>query len=48
LQITPKRLGELMRDPDRDKARRVAEAMLGMVKLDVAALEAAATATTTA
>jgi predicted 3-demethylubiquinone-9 3-methyltransferase (glyoxalase superfamily) len=41
-QITPKRLGELMRDPDRQKARRVAEAMLGMVKLDVAALEAAA------
>jgi predicted 3-demethylubiquinone-9 3-methyltransferase (glyoxalase superfamily) len=41
-QITPKRLGELMRDPDRQKARRVAEAMLGMVKLDIAALEAAA------
>ena len=43
-QITPKRLGELMGDPDREKARRVTEAMLGMVKLDVAALEAAARA----
>jgi len=41
-QITPRRLGELVRDPDRAKARRVAEAMLGMVKLDIAALEAAA------
>jgi predicted 3-demethylubiquinone-9 3-methyltransferase (glyoxalase superfamily) len=42
-QITPRRLGELMRDPDTDKAKRVAEAMLKMVKLDVAGLEAAAT-----
>jgi predicted 3-demethylubiquinone-9 3-methyltransferase (glyoxalase superfamily) len=41
-QIVPKRLGELMSDPDRDKARRVAEAMLKMVKLDIAELEAAA------
>lgn len=41
-QITPRRLGELMRDPDPAKARRVAEAMLKMVKLDIAALEAAA------
>ena len=31
-QITPKRLGELMRDPDPAKARRVTEAMLKMVK----------------
>ena len=43
-RITPKRLGELMSDPDPAKARRVAEAMLGMVKLDIAALEAAARA----
>jgi len=43
-QIAPRRLGELMRDPDREKARRVTEAMLGMVKLDIAALEAAAQA----
>jgi predicted 3-demethylubiquinone-9 3-methyltransferase (glyoxalase superfamily) len=41
-QITPKRLGELMGDPDRQKARRVTEAMLGMVKFDIAALETAA------
>lgn len=41
-QITPKRLGELMGDPDREKARRVTEAMLKMVKLDIAGLEAAA------
>lgn len=40
-QIVPRRLGELMGDPDRIKARRVAEAMLGMVKLDIAGLEAA-------
>ena len=41
-QIAPKRLGELMRDPDGDKVKRVAEAMLKMVKLDIAGLEAAA------
>lgn len=41
-QIQPKRLGELMRDPDRARAGRVTEAMLKMVKLDIAALEAAA------
>jgi len=43
-QIAPKRLGELMNDPDPARARRVAEAMLKMVKLDIAALEAAANA----
>jgi predicted 3-demethylubiquinone-9 3-methyltransferase (glyoxalase superfamily) len=41
-QIAPKRLGELINDADRGKAKRVAEAMLTLVKLDVAALEAAA------
>jgi predicted 3-demethylubiquinone-9 3-methyltransferase (glyoxalase superfamily) len=41
-QITPKRLGDFMRDPDRDKAKRVAEAMLKMEKFDIAALETAA------
>jgi len=41
-QITPRRLGELMGDPDPAKAKRVAEAMLKMVKFDIAALEAAA------
>lgn len=39
-QIVPKQLGELMGDPA--KAKRVAEAMLQMVKLDIAGLEAAA------
>ena len=43
-QIVPKVLGELMRDPDREKAKRVSEAMLGMVKLDIAELERAAAA----
>lgn len=43
-QIAPSRLGELMSDPDQDKVKRVTEAMLKMVKLDIAALEAAAAA----
>jgi len=34
-------LGKMMTDPDRTKAKRAAEAMLKMVKLDVAALQAA-------
>jgi predicted 3-demethylubiquinone-9 3-methyltransferase (glyoxalase superfamily) len=41
-QIVPRRLDELMADPDRAKAGRVAEAMLRMVKLDIAGLERAA------
>jgi predicted 3-demethylubiquinone-9 3-methyltransferase (glyoxalase superfamily) len=41
-QITPKRLGEFMMDPDRERAKRVTEAMLRMVKFDIAGLEAAA------
>jgi predicted 3-demethylubiquinone-9 3-methyltransferase (glyoxalase superfamily) len=40
-EIMPRRLGELMRDPDTGKAKRVAESMLKMVKLDIAGLEAA-------
>lgn len=43
-QITPQRLGELMQGPDRAQAKRVAEAMLKMVKFDIAGLEAAAAA----
>lgn len=43
-QIAPARLGELMNDPDQAKVKRVAEAMLKMVKLDIAPLEAAAAA----
>ncbi|MEK9968693.1 MAG: VOC family protein [Ferrovibrio sp.] len=41
-QIQPKRLAELTRSPDRAVARRVTEAMLKMVKMDIAGLEAAA------
>ena len=41
-QITPRRLGELMGDPDPAVVRRVSEAMLSMVKMDIAGLEAAA------
>lgn len=40
-QITPRCLAELMNDPDIDKARRTAEAMMTMVKLDIAGLRAA-------
>lgn len=40
-QIVPAVLGELMSDSDPVRARRVAEAMLAMVKLDIAALRAA-------
>jgi len=38
-QITPTKLDELMRDPDRARAKKVSDAMLSMVKLDIAALE---------
>ena len=41
-QIVPDRLGELMSDPDAERAGRVMQAMLQMVKLDIAGLEAAA------
>jgi predicted 3-demethylubiquinone-9 3-methyltransferase (glyoxalase superfamily) len=40
-QIVPAELGEMMTDPDREKARRAAEAMLKMVKFDVAKLKQA-------
>ena len=40
-QIVPKVLGEMMADPDRAKAKRAADAMMKMVKLDIAALQAA-------
>ena len=41
-QIVPDRLGELMSDPDPERSHRVMQAMLKMVKLDIAQLEAAA------
>ena len=41
-QITAKRVEELMSDPDIEKRRRVTQAFLNMVKIDIAALEAAA------
>jgi predicted 3-demethylubiquinone-9 3-methyltransferase (glyoxalase superfamily) len=43
-QIVPRVLGELMVDPDRQKAKRVGDAMLKMVKFDIAELERAAAA----
>jgi predicted 3-demethylubiquinone-9 3-methyltransferase (glyoxalase superfamily) len=41
-QIVPRQLGELMNDATPGQAKRVAEAMLKMVKFDIAGLEAAA------
>ncbi|AJP57680.1 hypothetical protein UC34_13145 [Pandoraea vervacti] len=41
-QITPKRLLDLMADPDVARARRVMEAMMTMRKIDIAALDRAA------
>jgi predicted 3-demethylubiquinone-9 3-methyltransferase (glyoxalase superfamily) len=43
-QVVPRRLVELLADPDQDRSQRAMKAMLGMKKLDVAALEAAAAA----
>jgi predicted 3-demethylubiquinone-9 3-methyltransferase (glyoxalase superfamily) len=41
-QIVPTILPRLLADPDREKAGRVMQAMMGMIKLDIAALEKAA------
>lgn len=41
-QVVPAGLEKLFADPDPDRARRAMEALLGMVKLDIAALRAAA------
>ncbi len=43
-QIVPRRLDELLNDPDADRARRAMEAMLKMGKIEVAELERAADA----
>jgi len=40
-QIAPAVLGKMMKDPDRTRAKRVAEAMMKMVKLDIAGLQKA-------
>lgn len=40
-QIVPTIFGEMMADPDRAKAKRVTDAMMKMVKFDIAALKAA-------
>ncbi len=40
-QIIPKRMGEVMSDPDPEKSKRAIEAMLKMHKIDIAKLEEA-------
>lgn len=40
-QIVPAQMDEMMNDPDRERAKRVATTMLKMVKLDLTALQAA-------
>lgn len=41
-QVTPTRLLELIRDPDVNRARRAMEAMVKMIKIDIAEVERAA------
>jgi predicted 3-demethylubiquinone-9 3-methyltransferase (glyoxalase superfamily) len=43
-QVVPRRLTELLADPDPDRAARAMEAMLGMRRIDVAQVEQAADA----
>ena len=43
-QITPRRLIELLTDPDHAKAQRAMQAMMEMKRIDIAAVEAAAAA----
>jgi len=40
-QIVPAMLDDMMRGADRRRSKRVADAMLGMIKLDIAALKKA-------
>lgn len=40
-QIVPEVMGQMMKDPDQVRVRRVTQAMLSMVKLDIATLERA-------
>ena len=41
-QVVPDGMDEIFSDPDPERAQRAMQAMLGMVKLDIAALRAAA------
>ena len=41
-QVTPIILPQLLSDPDREKAGRVMQAMMNMIKLDIATLQSAA------
>lgn len=43
-QVVPRRLTELLADPDAGRAQRAMQAMLGMKKIDIAGVEAAADA----
>jgi predicted 3-demethylubiquinone-9 3-methyltransferase (glyoxalase superfamily) len=43
-QVVPAGMEQMLNDPDRERAQRAMKAMLGMKKLDVAALRAAADA----
>ena len=45
-QIVPTVLAQMMSDPDRARAKRASDAMMKMVKIDIAALQAAHSATT--
>lgn len=40
-QIVPRIVGDMMNDPDADRANRVMQALLPMTKLDIAALKQA-------
>jgi predicted 3-demethylubiquinone-9 3-methyltransferase (glyoxalase superfamily) len=40
-QITPETLDAMLNDPDKAKAERAMNAMMGMVKLDIGELEKA-------
>lgn len=40
-QVTPSILPPMLMDPDTNKAKRAMEAMMGMIKLDIAALQKA-------
>ncbi len=43
-QVTPTRMLELLKDPDPNRARRAMEAMVKMIKIDIAEVERAADA----